>query len=573
MTTNGKYEDTANVLIFVALAEEYDELLAALPPIADHSNELHVISEHHCDVSGYRVFSVLSVEMGDASASNAVEAAINLLSPNLIVCVGIAGSLTNDLKIGDVAVSNEIIDISQNIKISERVIKGKKRTRRGLPAKTSERREQHIELSPKPFSVPAELTATFRFIRSHPTLKINHAAWIEEAQERRECLEEEIRLAGLVDELQVDPSVEIGTIVSGPVVASSAFRQTLKGLDRKVLAVETESAGVFRAAAKARVPCTTIRGISDHADLGKNALERTTKKNARKLAAVNAIEYLKIQLRNPSFMNFAKSNHVTEGIEFKNILSGPDSVFKKVINDIDGYLLTMSPEYKHRPNNANLPIPRVRKEVFKNKIDDEDNLQPRDILDALRGQRRLYIRIPKSFPNQTLAWSIGQALLRGDIDGKQILPLVVAGDEIIPPAKGISHATGIDCSASIIRDNFEPVVIISEPAFHSSARLDFLIEQLKAHTGSIVVISRAESPPAAIDRMKADLALVDHATAPVPFKEIANYLEVAFDMRPDQADSVAMRLDDTFSKFRLHTHPAYFVGLQEATIEALIQAN
>jgi hypothetical protein len=103
--------------------------------------------------------------------------------------------------------------------------------------------------------------------------------------------------------------------------------------------------------------------------------------------------------------------------------------------------------------------------------------------------------------------------------------------------------------------------------------MTFLIEDLQRFDFPIIVISRAEYPTTEIDRLKTDLALVDHGTAPVPFIEIANYLETAFEMEPEEADSVATRLDETFSKFRLHTHPAYFVGLQEATIEALIQAN
>lgn len=563
---------TANVVIFVALAEEHDQLLNELPAIADFSDDLHVMSEHDCGVRGYRIFSVLSKEMGDAAAYEAVEIAIDKLSADLIVCIGIAGSLSGDLKIGDVAVSNEIIDISQNIKISERPVKIRRRPGKRKSAARVPRTEQIIELSPKSLPVSIHLSSSFRFVRSHPTLKIEHAKWVQQASARRTALSEQIGSAGLAAELESDPNVEVGLIISGPVVASGAFRKTLKGIDRKVLAVETESSGVIRAADKKGIPSITVRGISDHADVDKNALERTTKNAARKLASLNAITYLKIQLNNPRFMRIAEAHRSSDQLPISQQTEGPEATLSKVDRNIDDYLQVMSPEYKHRPNGANLPIPRVKKEVFENKLSDEE-YRPREILEAIRESRRLYIRIPKSFPNQTLAWSVGQTLLKGDIDGKQILPLVVAGDEITPQTKGIAHATGVDCRDGGLCEMFVPVVIVSEPPFHSTGKFNFLIRELEAHPGPIVVVSRAESPPDLIDRMKADLSLVDHVTAPVPFKEIATYLEAAFEMQPDEADSVAMRLDDTFAKFRLHTHPAYFVGLEEATIDALISAN
>lgn len=369
---------------------------------------------------------------------------------------------------------------------------------------------------------------------------------------------------------------ETGPIISGPVVSSSAFKDTLKSINRKIMAVETESSGVFRASTASNVPCLTIRGISDLADINKNALERTTKNAARVLAADNAISYFKILLRNPSFMRIAKSHQeeLSQPQLFQIANSEPDLLIAKIAADLDAYLERMSPEYKHRPNNANLPLPRIMREFSEEEYDHVTPNTPKPIVEALSGSRGIYLRIPRSYPNQTLAWSIGQYLLRAEIDGKQILPLVVSGEEIIPPSKGIQHATGVDPSHDAVVEHFTPVIIISEPQFQSEPKIGYLVKEVARFAFCpVIVVSRADGPTEQIDRLKTDLALVDHVTAPVPFDEIANYLEAAFEMRPDEADAVANRLDETFSKFRLHTHPAYFVGLQEATIEALIQAN
>lgn len=433
-----------------------------------------------------------------------------------------------------------------------------------------------MELSPKPFSILPELSASFRFLRSHPTLKADLADWVDKANSRRaELLGENVN-GGLVDELTQDTVAEIGPIISGPVVASTPFKDALKKIDRKVLAVETESSGVCRAAAAELIPCITVRGISDHADVNKSALERTTKLAARRLAADNAISYFALQLRNPSFMRIASNHHqhANQPQLFSYGDGEPDKLLSKISSDIDAYLQKMSPEYKHRPNNASLPIPRVMNDMADDEVEYFTTKRPKPIFEALRDIRNIFLKLPKSYPNQTIAWSIGQSLLRSEVDGKQILPLIVSGDELTPPSKGIEHATGVNPSDTAMLRHFTPVVIVNEPQFHSQPKMNFLISEIQKYPSwPVIVISRSESPTDQIDRLKVDLGLVDHSTAPVPFHEIASYLETAFEMNSAEADSVASRLDETFSKFRLHTHPAYFVGLQEATLDALIQAN
>jgi len=564
------------ILVFIALPEEHDRFLEFFPAKDTVADNQHLFIEHQTAADGLRVVSVLSSGMGNDNAYDATKAGIAKFEPNMVVCIGIAGSLTSDLKLGDVSVASEVIDISQNMKISEVASPRKKRpSKKGKPQRLIAAKTV-VELSPKPLPVLPELAASFRFLRSHPVLKNDLAKWVDDATKRRETLIGSAENSVLTDDLDQPPTAEIGTIISGPVVASSAFKDTLKKLDRKVLSVETESSGVFRASSAASVPCVTVRGISDHADVNKNALERTTKQAARQLASDNAITYFGLQLINPSFVRIAALHRekIDQHQLFAPLDQEPDNVLRRISADLNTYLEKMSPEYKHRPNNANLPIPRINRDVVDEDIENLKSKGPQTVYDALKEARGLYIKIPKSYPNQTLAWSIGQALLRGEIDGKQVLPLVVSGDEIRPPAKGIKHATGIDPSDPVILRDFTPVIIVSEPHYHSEPRMKEVTEELKRFEFCpSIVVSRAETPTEKIDQLKTDLALVDHVTAPVPFYEIADYLETAFEMKPDEADSVATRLDDTFSKFRLHTHPAYFVGLQETTIEALIEAN
>jgi nucleoside phosphorylase len=573
---NDQTSSLATILVFVALPEEHDRLLEQFPSLNSIPDSKFVYVEHDIKANGFRMISVLAVGMGIDNAYEATAAGIARFNPNLIVCVGIAGSLTIDLKIGDVSVSSEIIDISQNIKIFDAPPTRKRRPTNRKKVQRPQASRTVVELSPKHYAILTGLSASFRFLRSYPPLKADLANWVEQAKDRRAKLLGENASGGLIEEMTQDPNAEIGPMISGPVVASTAFKDALKKIDRKVLAVETESSGVCRAAAAKLIPCITVRGISDHADVNKNALERTTKHAARRLAADNAISYFALQLRNPSFMDIA-SHHQHDDKQtqlFKCSADEPDKILSKISSDLDAYLNKMSPEYKLRPNNASLPIPRVMKDTTDEDIEDFSSKRPKPIFEALRDNRNIFIKIPKSYPNQTIAWSIAQSLLRSEVDGKQVLPLVASGDELTPPFKGFEHATDINPSDAAVLQHFTPVLIINEPLFHSQPKMNFLISEIQKFSSCpVIIISRSESPTDQIDRLKANLGLIDHSTAPVPFSEIASYLEAAFEMSSAEADSVASRLDETFSKFRLHTHPAYFAGLQEATLDALIEAN
>jgi nucleoside phosphorylase len=569
-------DSVATILVFLALPEEHDRFIEQFPSLDTIRDDQFLFIEHQINTPNFKMISVLASGMGIDNAYAATSAGIARFKPNLIICLGIAGSLTSDLKIGDVSVSNEVIDISQNIKISELPSIKKRRSTKRTRVQQPRAPQTVVELSPKSFQILPELSASFRFLRSHPTLKIHLANWVDRAKSRRSELLGDISDSVITDEMAQDPSAEIGPLISGPVVASTAFKSALKIIDRKILAVETESAGVCRASAAAKIPCITVRGISDHADKSKNALERTTKLAARHLAAENAISYFSLQLNNPAFMRIA-SNHFQESSQpqfFSDSDREPDKILARVSQHLDDYLQKMSPEYKNRPNNANLPIPRIMNDSLDDEIENFSRKRPKPIFEALQENRKIFIRLPKSFPNQTLAWSVGQSLLKNDIDEKQILPLVLSGDELTLPSKGIEHASGINLNDPKILDHFTTVLIINEPHFFSNPKMSFLISEIQKYPACpVVVISRSEFPTEQIDRLKATLGLLDYSISPVPFHEIASYLETAFAMNSAEADSVASRLDETFSKFRLHTHPAYFVGLQEATIEALIQAN
>jgi hypothetical protein len=69
-----------------------------------------------------------------------------------------------------------------------------------------------------------------------------------------------------------------------------------------MLAIETESGGLFFIAEQYRIDALSIRGISDYAGIDKNRFESETKNNGRKIAVSNAASYLVIQFSNSKLL-------------------------------------------------------------------------------------------------------------------------------------------------------------------------------------------------------------------------------------------------------------------------------
>lgn len=569
---NNFNDDRVNIVVIIALAEEHDIFCRTFSAKKDISDDRFVRTIHDHSSSRIRLMSVLCENMGSENAMSAVRSATKDLNPDLVVCIGIAGSLSKDVKLGDVCVSSEIVDILQNTKVTDVA-----RSRQPAGRRASKTVKQtKIEFCPRGYPIENKLHANFRFFRSQPSREDERSAWVKSCTERNfkaYCIEDEDREK--FDE-QITASLHVGAIVCGPVVSSKDFKDQISQMNRKFLAVETESGGILRECTQDKIPAITIRGISDLADRAKSKLERDSKNAFREIAMQNAIELFDLQLSNSGFLELSfehcSKRLGTSSVETKQFSA--TTVLSRCEEELTSYLIKVSPDYRNKNSNVLLPLPRAQKISINDDSEILDDHVPESIFEALEKYRKVFIRLPKSYPDNTLPWTIALSILKHEIDGKQPLPITFSGDQIAPPSNGIAKSVSFDFSDSAIYDSFCPVLIVNEPNFHSKTKLAFLMAELKQFDDPyILVVSKAESPIAAIDGFKSDLGMIDYVTTSVPFRDIAIYLEGALELEPGEADAAATRLDDTFSKFRLHTHPAYFIGIQESTISALINAN
>jgi nucleoside phosphorylase len=213
--------------MIVALPEEYDVVKGEFPSIGDKSTDSHVRLMHDLGVPGYTLTSILSEEMGSENALISTISAMDDLCPDLVICIGIAGGLLKDASLGDVCVSNEIIDILHNSKVVDA----------GAATDT--------EVSPSFYNIDPEIIATCRFLRSHPNLEPKLVAWKRECDARKQLISKDKgdqKLPGF--DADKSTNFHVGTIICGPVSASQNLNKKLKTLNRKVLAIETESGGM-----------------------------------------------------------------------------------------------------------------------------------------------------------------------------------------------------------------------------------------------------------------------------------------------------------------------------------------
>jgi nucleoside phosphorylase len=116
------------------------------------------------------------------------------------------------------------------------------------------------------------------------------------AAELKRCIPTGKRKKLLVENcIQSAPAVWDGPIASGPVVgAAEAFKDLLKRLNRRLLALEMEGGGVLAASCSHADPAATLllRGVSDFGDERKKSLDKIGTGGLRAYAMNNAIRLL-----------------------------------------------------------------------------------------------------------------------------------------------------------------------------------------------------------------------------------------------------------------------------------------
>jgi nucleoside phosphorylase len=501
--------------------------------------------------------------MGKTETQTAMWMCLSDFQVGSFVCLGIAGGLSSDVKIGDVCFTGSVMDLLDNARASDN------------PESKAE-----VAFSPTYYESPLEISVAVSLYRILPESKSEYETWrtTQETFALSQIPDEYPGRNGLPQRIQ-KPNVHHGLIACGAVSASEDYNNKIKGLNRKVLALDTESGGLFATAKVNQLPALSVRGIADYAGAGidKNEFETKTNGKARLVAATNAASFLTRLLARPQVQKFL--------IEQSGKLSGKiqaqigitiNALANTLVSEGERYetkLRDLAPTYPLQAKGYRIPVPRVRLS------DDRQQTgaaltEPIELRDAVRNSRVLILQIPQQYPDLSLAWIVGRDLLLAHIGDKQLVPCVLEASKLSIPKTGIRELAGPSIISFENSAEAQLVFVVDDFNFGSKTRTSFLQKEIESFPDAkFLIITRGRSNLFAESDFSGKTSAVIAEVCDISFTEIALFLQKNFEMEGPAAEVIATRLRDTFEKFDLPVHPTYFAGIPGTTLSALLQAN
>jgi nucleoside phosphorylase/tetratricopeptide (TPR) repeat protein len=311
----GSYLPSTDILLYIALSEEFNNLSDEL--IDELGNKFNSIELDDMAITVFcgLVFSsvlnkycqitvVPSGKMGITRAASVISPVIIKSKARNVVVLGIAGSISNDLQPGDVFIPDSV-----NEYLANSATEGKKVT---WLFQTS---GNHMPTNPR-------LLNRFQMFQS--SQKEFYDKWFGDCSTRfAPLVNGEIQKTLVKAGINLRPEINLlagddKKLASGPAVGKGkAFIEWIRQeVDRKVAAIEMESAGIYDATF-IHTPAPrviAIRGISDFADERKVLIEDAAKDQFRSVSLKNAFSLLmhgiKAGLFGDETLGDSKSYHI-----------------------------------------------------------------------------------------------------------------------------------------------------------------------------------------------------------------------------------------------------------------------
>ncbi|NTC83010.1 hypothetical protein [Agrobacterium tumefaciens] len=554
-----------DIAFVVPLKEEFDRLITTFPVIKDHVDGTQFWVQLDLGIGEYTAVAILQDSMGKSAAIRAADTLLARYKIGVMAVVGIAGGLSGDVAIGDVCFSGSIFDILENQKISD-TSKGKMKIEYNtLPFKT----DTLLSFSLKYVSLPNQMKNAFEEWQSEQYY--NAAALVPGEFIGRKDKNEKISI----------PQIHEGSVVCGSVSKSDIYKSNISNLDRKLLAIETESGGVFASAERNDVPAISIRGICDYADKNKNKLEEQTEGQARWIAAANAVTFVKLQLANPQFHRFLDKrrdafNGIKEASEkAKALVELMPAALKSAKSEIHSQLAQLSPEYQGKPIGYRLPLPRVKYAASNATVSPKlKNFDPMNVLEAVTTHKTVFITTPKSYPDNSLPWIIASELSLIEINDRQVIPVVIDGSAIRPPSGSLRKNASLDIPALYDHDSCTLVFIVHNFDGSSRTRSEYLRTEMDLYKNShFVLVGKNVEDINESTTLVLSTAAEKFELCEISFSELSSFFKRTFNLEDQQAGVLTLRLQSMFKKFDLNAHPSYFAGLGNETLASLLKAN
>jgi nucleoside phosphorylase len=557
-----RYFDTS---IVTPLEEEFEAAVECFEFVEDLSSDDYVRFAVTPPGSDIAVLLIKQQSMGRTSAQQAALNAVREFDIGLFICLGIAGAISDDLKIGDVCYSGTIIDVLDNAKAQQ----------------TSDN-DESLSFSPTVYSSPTSLSVLLTLNRLTPHTKCQYDAWQKDQEQQAKALiPGEFTGRGGKKEPVSRPRALEGAIACGAVSSAPTYNQKLKAIDRKLLAIETESGGIFGVSTSLQIPALTIRGISDYAGIDKNRFEEETGHQARKIAAKNAATFAACQMASERFTRYfaqARLKRDDQGPELPLPPITPKDPLADVLirqgEAFDEKLRALAPGYALQSKGYRLPVPRIRPYETRSGVTHDALKAPIEVRDGIKDTRVLVIQVPKEYPDLSLAWIIANDMLSAQIRQQKTVPCVVDATLLRRPRPGIRQLIEPDAIETFSMPEVVPIIVIDNFQIESKSKTDYIKDQISQFPDArFILISRPSHNITLESEFHSSIAASIARICDISFTEIAHFLQKNFELSGPAAEVVATRLRETFNTFDLPAHPNYVAGIPRNILDGLLQAN
>lgn len=539
---------TVDILIYTPLEEEYDAIAALFCAESDISGtEYDGFTWTLGNVEGA---TIVGENWGNTNSRKAIMEAGRDLEPSLVICVGIAGSISDDLKLGDVVYSKTVYDLTQRGKLK--------------PGDHTFDAEQ--------LEIDSRLVKSLNRDRRRKTGDATFQLWKENRQRE---IHSEITASGIhgdaaerLTNLVITPG-KIATLNS--VVADTATKEAITRSGRKIIAIETESCGGVEACNELDIPYITIRGCSDYADEDKNSLEQASKNFIRKTAAKNA----------GSFVKYATPILLDSILE--DCLS-PVSIETPLEACIKNNDLNIKREAQKRFSLYSLdlaaietfPAPRIRIEAPKEDGSEliADKAEVLEIDEALELSSRVCVKVPRYYPDTSLPFLFANRLNRALIGGKPTYAVNVKWESFGPPSNTLDAFLNELGLGDLSKDDCCIVFVFSEFRTGSSSKTDFLDKCLSENPNySAIIFPHGDATPDEINTFEETFEFSDASIVSISFREFVSFVMKQYGLPAGQAEVSARRLFNTFDRHRLQLMPAHLVSIDKDVLSLMVSAN
>jgi nucleoside phosphorylase len=545
-----------DALIYTPLDEEYRSLQARFRPVEDVNGTTF---------TGYKsvgpdresVVVLVGFAWGNDAAYRVMTEALGSFSPKAAFCVGIAGAISSDAKLGDVFYSTHVLDLTQRMK-QERDKSGASR----------------IKYDPDSYPSDEAIVKILDRSRLSATGASTYNKWAEACQLVNTGL-----LAGTKTKTLGKPvghfrkpEATNGKIAStNMVLADTHAIEDVKQCGRKMACVDTESAGFAKACLEQKLTCNiSIRGISDSADETKKLVEVDYQNTFRRVAASNAALFLYMNLS--EIISSISRQPVLENKSLSIPLTNPIAANE---NHIKNELHQRSLAFKAVGQDKKIPVPRLRLVADSTTTLQSQQQPEQEIEEILSSNDRILVKWPANYPDSALPWLFASLIADSPAKSSYTIPVCIKWPEFGPPKNSLdAHLELLGLSFCKNTPRYRIVFFMIDAQLGSRSKAQYLTEQFTSFNNAAMVIFPDRSEFGALENeVETHFAPAQYAVEGISFSSITYYMRDIFGMPLDESEVLAARLISTFNNYHLKIHPTYLASIQRDTVLAFIEAN